>query len=226
MRWIQRNFWTTCCTQIAKNSSSNQGPSRICSEVLHGGGQLGYCWQQHPHLLHQVYVWILSFHFFYEYKLRFLTWALNACTTNQITGTQSSSPTSSTPRRGTRWFSWIFKNYHTGFKKYFAKQRLIICPKLSRLRWRTWRTPTCSGTSSRLCRWPLTRWSPLSKKSSFKVFLLPLLSSPRRWCRQCNDTLIPGLFPILGSWNSQRLQIHERVQLKSESCKEKKKSFL
>ena len=54
------------------------------------------------------------------------------------------------------------------------------------------------------------------------VFPPPLLSSPRRRCRQCNDTLIPGLFPFLGSWNSQRLQIHERVQLKSESRKEKK----
>ena len=83
IRWIQRNFWTTCCTQIAKNSAPNQGPSRVCSKVLHRGGQLGYCWQQHPHLLHQVYVWIFLFLVFcYEYKLRFLTWALNDCNTN------------------------------------------------------------------------------------------------------------------------------------------------
>lgn len=36
--------------RISRHSSRS---SRICSQVLHWGGQLGPDWQQHPHLLHQ-----------------------------------------------------------------------------------------------------------------------------------------------------------------------------
>ena len=105
----------------------------------------------------------------------------------------------------------------------------VLCPR--NLPWND-KSP-CSWSSpfpwSSPCSWSFPWNDMISLFRNFylkPVFPPPLLSSPRRRCRQCNDTLIPGLFPFLGSWNSQRLQIHERVQLKSESCREKKKSFL